>query len=190
MIQLRVATPQDAAACAAIYAPYVTGTVITFETELPKAADFADRIGKVGAQYPWLIAADGDTVFGYAYAGPHNPRPAYRWSVDVAIYLASTAHRRGIGRRLYQALLALLLRQGYYNAYGRITVPNDASIGLHEALGFERVGYLRRAGYKLGGWYDVGFWELLMRESAAEPGEPIAFADLPPAEVREMLEAS
>lgn len=184
---LRIATPADAAAFAAIYAPYVTDTAITFETESPDAREFAQRIERIGRQYPWLTAVDGDRVLGYAYACEHRTRRAYRWSVDVGIYLHASAHRHGIGRRLYQTLFALLIRQGYYNAYGGITVPNDASIGLHESLGFQCVGIYRRVGYKLGAWRDVGWWELLMRESASEPGEPVAFGDLPAAEVREIL---
>jgi phosphinothricin acetyltransferase len=177
------------AAFAGIYAHYVTGTAITFETEAPDAAEFARRVHTIGRQYPWLVAVDGDRVFGYAYACEHRTRRAYRWSVDVGIYLDAKAHRRGIGRRLYQALFALLVRQGYYNAYGGITVPNEASIGLHESLGFQRVGIYRRVGFKLGAWRDVGWWELMMRESMAEPGEPLAFVDLPPAEVEEILQA-
>lgn len=184
---LRIAATQDAAAFAAIYAPYVTDTAITFETEAPDEAEFAQRIGRIGRQYPWLAAADGDRVLGYAYACEHRTRRAYRWSVDVGIYLDAAAHRRGIGRRLYQTLFALLIRQGYYNAYGGITVPNVASIGLHESLGFQRVGIYRRVGYKLGAWRDVGWWELLMREPVAEPGEPVPFSELPTAEVQEIL---
>ncbi len=186
---LRVATMQDAQAFASIYAPYVTDTAITFETEVPDAAEFSQRVQKIGRQYPWLAAVDGEHVLGYAYACEHRTRRAYRWSVDVGIYLDARAHRRGIGRRLYETLFALLVRQGYYNAYAGITIPNDASIGLHEALGFRRVGIYRRVGHKLGAWRDVGWWELLMRESAAAPGEPIPFSELPAAEVQELLAA-
>ena len=188
-VHLRVAGPQDAQAFSTIYAPYVSDTAITFETEAPDASEFTRRVQTIGRQYPWLAAVDGDHVLGYAYACEHRSRRAYRWSVDVGIYLDANTHRRGIGRRLYQALFALLVRQGYYNAYGGITIPNEASIGLHESLGFQRVGIYRRVGFKLGAWRDVGWWELMMRESMAEPGEPVAFVDLPADEVREIVEA-
>jgi phosphinothricin acetyltransferase len=186
---LRIATTADAAAFASIYAPYVRDTAITFETEAPEAAEFAQRISRIGVQYPWLLAEQAGQVLGYAYACEHRTRRAYRWSVDVGIYLDAGMHRRGIGRRLYQALFALLIRQGYYNAYAGITVPNEASIGLHEALGFQKVGIYRRVGFKLGAWRDVGWWELLMRESAGAPGEPVPFSELPADEVKEVLVA-
>jgi phosphinothricin acetyltransferase len=190
-ISLRIATPADAAAIAAIYAPYVLDTAITFETEVPNVAEIERRVATIGRQYPWLSAIDeGGQVLGYAYACEHRTRRAYRWSVDVGIYLDARAHRRGIGHRLYEALFALLLWQGYYNAYAGITLPNQASIGLHEALGFERVGVYRRVGHKLGAWRDVGWWELLLRESASEPGEPLAFSELPTSEVDELLSAT
>ena len=187
---LRIATAADADSFAAIYAAYVHQTAFTFETEAPDAAEFARRLQTIARQYPWLAAVDRDGVIGYAYACEHRARRAYRWSVDVGIYLDATVHRRGVGRRLYQALFALLIRQGYYNAYAGITVPNAPSIGLHESLGFQRVGIYRRVGYKLGAWRDVGWWELLMRESAAEPGELVPFCELPIEEVQALIEAA
>jgi L-amino acid N-acyltransferase YncA len=189
MTSLRLAAPEDAAAIAAIYASYVSDTVITFETEVPNAAEFARRIETVTQHYPWLVAVDGDAVLGYAYACEHRTRRAYRWSVDVGIYLDAQAQRRGLGRRLYQALFALLVRQGYYNAYAGITLPNAASIGLHEAMGFERIGVYRSVGFKLGRWLDVGWWELRMRESAREPAEPLPLAQLPADEVAAIVAA-
>ncbi|MBV8062243.1 MAG: N-acetyltransferase, partial [Nevskia sp.] len=152
---IRLAGPADAAALAAVYAPYVRDTVISFEAEPPDAAEMARRLAAVAARLPWLVAEDGSGVLGYAYAGEHRNRAAYRWDVDAAVYLDSRAHRRGIGRALYRVLFALLRAQGYVNAYAGITLPNAASVGLHEALGFVPVGVYRAVGYKFGAWHDV-----------------------------------
>ena len=186
-ITIRPATVLDAAVFAVFFVSFVSFSVFSFETEAPDAAEFARRIEAIGHHFPWLVAANDDHIVGYAYACEHRTRRAYRWSVDAGIYLDAGSHRRGIGRRLYQALFTLLLRQGYYNAYAGITVPNAGSIGLHEALGFERVGIYRRVGFKLGAWRDVGWWELLLRESQAAPREPTPFRELPMDEVRAVL---
>ena len=145
-VRFRETTAGDAASIAAIYALYMRDTIISFETEPPAAAEMSRRIASVGERYPWLLAEQGGQVLGYAYAGEHRSRAAYRWDVDVAVYLAAAAHRRGIGRRLYQVLFDMLRLQGYINAYAGISLPNAASVGLHESLGFLAVGeamYLR-----------------------------------------------
>lgn len=172
---IRDADPQrDAAACAAIYAPYVEGTAISFEAEPPTAEEFAERIATVAERYPWLVAEDADgDVAGYAYASQHHPRAAYRWAVDVAVYVDGSRQRHGTGRRLYEALLERLRELGYRVACAGVTLPNDASVGLHEALGFEPVGVYRRIGWKGGAWHDVGWWQLeLLPADAGPPSEP------------------
>lgn len=174
--EYRVATAADASAIAAIYAPYVEHTTVSFETEAPAAAEIARRIERIGAQYPWLVARDRARSVGYAYACENRARLAYRWSVDVAIYVDSSVQRRGIGRGLYERLFALLRAQGYVNAFAGISLPNAASIGLHETLGFEPVGVYRKIGFKLGDWRDVGWWQLVLREPSSQPAEPQAFA--------------
>src|SRR5687768_4775135 len=155
MTTLRDATEHDAAAIAAIYAPYCTSTPISFEVEAPSADEMCSRIEKVLPLYPWLVCECDDGLAGYAYAGRHNERAAYRWSVNVAIYLSARHHRRGIGRALYSALFSLLVEQGFYTAFAGITLPNEASVGLHRAMGFENVGIYHAAGYKRGAWHDV-----------------------------------
>ncbi len=175
---LRLATPDDAAAAAAIYAPYVRDTVISFEAEPPDAAEFGRRIAAVTARYPWLVAVRGGAVAGYAYAAEHRSRAAYRWDVDVGIYLDATVHRRGIGRRLYLALFELLRAQGLVNAYAGITLPNAASVGLHESMGFAAAGHYPKTGYKSGAWHDVGWWGLVLREPASAPTEPLPFPEV------------
>lgn len=186
---IRLASAADATAIAAIYAEYVRDTVITFEIEpAPDAAEFGRRLAAVGQRWPWLVAEDAGRVLGYAYAGEHRSRAAYRWDVDAGIYLAPAAHRRGLGRRLYGALFALLRLQGYYNAYAGITLPNAASVGLHEAVGFVPVGIYREVGYKHGAWHDVGWWGLRLQPLPPHPGEPVPFPALDPMVVRRILQ--
>ena len=125
---------QDAAACAAIYAPSVTHGVASLEEVAPDAAELGRRIRAVTAGFPWLIAELDGAIAGYAYASQHHARASYRWSADVTVYVSGAHHRRGVGRALYQRLLELITQQGYYEACAGITLPNDASVGLHESL--------------------------------------------------------
>jgi phosphinothricin acetyltransferase len=175
---IRLAAAADAAAVAAIYAPYVRDTVISFETEPPDAAEMGRRIAAVGERYPWLVAADAAGLLGYVYAGEHRARAAYRWDADVAVYLDPRAQRRGIGGALYRQLFALLRAQGYVNAYAGIALPNVASVGLHEAMGFAPVGVYRGVGYKHGAWHDVGWWGLRLQPAPAQPAEPVPLPQL------------
>jgi phosphinothricin acetyltransferase len=171
---IRLASEQDAAGILAIYGALCASSPITFEEIAPSSAEIEQRIRKVTAQFPWLICERDGGVAGYVYASPHRERAAYRWSVDVAVYVAETQRRAGIGRALYTALFQMLRVQGYHRAYAGITVPNPASVGLHEALGFALVGIYRRVGYKSGEWRDVGWWDLAMQPDGATPGEPLS----------------
>jgi L-amino acid N-acyltransferase YncA len=173
---IRLATEHDAEEIAAIYAPNVTDTIISFESEPPTADEMRLRIEGTLERYPWLVCERRGRVLGYAYAGAHGFRAAYRWSVDVSVYVHEEAHRTGVGRALYTSLFAVLDLQGFYNAYAGATLPNPASVGLHESLGFRSVGVYRGVGYKLGAWHDVGWWHLPLRERVADPDPP---ADLP-----------
>jgi phosphinothricin acetyltransferase len=178
-VEYRVATLADAPAIAEIYAPYVRDTAITFEIDpAPDADEIASRMQRIGATYPWLVAAIDGEIVGYAYACENRTRAAYRWSVDAAVYLRASRHRRGIGRGLYERLLALLRAQGFVNAFAGITLPNAPSVGLHEAFGFRLIGVHRQVGWKLGAWRDVGWWQLAFATPSGEPAEPIAFRDL------------
>lgn len=166
---IRPAGLEDAAAIAGVYAPHVTGSVASFEEEPPSADEVARRMS---LGYPWLVADEGGVV-GYAYAGPHHPRPGYRWSATVSVYLAAAAQRRGLGRALYGELLPLLGSLGYVRAFAGITLPNPASVGLHEAVGFTPVGVYHSAGFKHGAWHDVSWWERPLQEPVpASPPEP------------------
>jgi L-amino acid N-acyltransferase YncA len=172
MANIRMATPADADEVAAIYAPYCDGSAVSFEQTAPTADQVAQRITAVVAQRPWLVLEDDRSVVGFAYAAPHNERWAYRWSVNTAIYIRGTHQRRGAGRALYATLFDVLRLLGYYRAVAGITLPNPASVGLHEAMGFERVGVYRDIGYKLGAWRDVGWYEAPLQPLPAVPSEP------------------
>lgn len=169
---LRLAGAADAEQISAIYAPIVRETVISFETEPPDAAELRRRIAATLQTHPWLVCERSGEVLGYACGSRHRDRSAYRWAVDVSAYVREDARRRGIARRLYRALLELLTLQGFHAAYAGITLPNRASVGLHEVLGFEPVGVYRRVGYKLGAWHDVGWWQHSLRPRGVEPAEP------------------
>jgi phosphinothricin acetyltransferase len=178
-VTIRLATAQDAAAIAAIYAPYVTGSAISFETEPPSVAEMAARIDAGGALYPWFVACDGDgKVLGHASAGAFRSRRAYRFSVETSVYLDPEACGRGIGERLYRHLLATLEAQGFTQAIGAITLPNPASVALHEKLGFRQSGVYQDVGFKLGQWRSVGLWQRPLAPLAAAPEEPRPFAAL------------
>jgi L-amino acid N-acyltransferase YncA len=164
----------DADACARIYAPYVIDSVVSFEEVAPDRNEVEARIRHVTAAYPWLVAERDGAVAGFAYASQHRERASYRWAADVTVYLDPIHHRRGIGRALYEALFALLRAQGFHVAVAGITLPNAASVGLHEALGFELVGIYRNIGYKAGAWRDVGWWQLQLLPAEGAPAEPSA----------------
>jgi phosphinothricin acetyltransferase len=178
MTLLRDATEHDATAIAAIYAPYCRETPISFEVEPPSTDEMRKRIETVLPQYPWLICQCDDGIAGYAYAGRHHERAAYRWSVNVAIYLSARHHRRGIGRALYSALFSMLVEQGYFTAFAGITLPNEASEGLHRSMGFENVGIYHAAGYKQGAWHDVIWLEKRLQPLRPDPTEPVPAAQL------------
>ena len=169
---IRLADERDAAAVQAIYAPYVRDTAISFETEPPPVEEIASRMRSVLAHAPWLVCEHEGRVVAYAYAGRFHPRAAYQWSVEVTVYADRAHHRRGAGRALYTALLDVLRLQGFCTAVGIIALPNPQSVGLHEALGFERVGVIPAVGFKHGRWHDVGWWRLALRPLAAAPAPP------------------
>jgi phosphinothricin acetyltransferase len=168
-VRVRDATPDDAARCAEIYAPYVLDTAVSFETEPPGAAEMAGRIAGAQRCHAWLVLEDDRRVLGYAYAGPFMSRPAYRWACTVSVYLEPGRRRTGGGRALYEALLERLAGRGLREAMAGIALPNEASVGLHRALGFTEAGTYRRVGWKLGRWHDVAW---LQRRLIDDDGPP------------------
>ena len=180
MIALRAATPDDAGAIAAIYAPHVLAGTVSFETDAPDARAMRARMAASAGLFPWIVATNGEPtggVLGYAYATRFSERDAYRWVVETSIYVADVAQRQGVGRLLYEALIDTLRAQGFAQAIGRIALPNNQSIALHESVGFRRAGVFRQIGYKHGQWIDVGYWQCSLAEPKSPPAEPRRFAD-------------
>ncbi len=155
--------------CVAIYAPHVEGSAVSFEERAPDAAEMAARIERYGASHAWLVAEREGRVVGYAYATAFNERPAYRWSASVSVYVAEGARGVGVGRTLYEALFERLRERGFRMACAGITLPNEASVGLHEGLGFERIGVNRSIGWKHGAWRDVGWFQLQLAPAGEGP---------------------
>ena len=167
---IRLATAADAAQVAAIYAPFCRGdSHVSFEVEPPTPDQMARRIASTLEHHPWLVCESGGEVLGYVYAGPHNERAAYRWSVTVAAYVGAGRRRSGVGRALYESLFAALRVQGYVNAYAGVVLPNPGSVALHRSVGFTPVGIYRGVGYKCGAWQDASWWELALRDRPDRP---------------------
>lgn len=173
---IRAAQVEDGAAVAAIYAPYVRDTAVSFEAEPPTATVIAERIDSTLPTHPWLVAERDGSVVGFTYAGKHSQRAAYRWTVDVTVYVSGTERRGGIGRQLYQALLGTLRMQGFRSAFSEIVLPNPGSVRLHETMGFKHLGIHKDIGHKLGRWHDIGYWRLGLADGSSPPEEPLQFA--------------
>lgn len=174
---IRLAETGDAAQIREIYASIVLETAISFEVEPPSDEEMERRVAATLESYPWLVCDRGDGVLGYAYATRLRSRAAYNWSVETSVYVREGARHEGVGRRLYRSLLALLTLQGYVNVYAGIALPNDASVALHEGIGFRRLGVYRSVGYKLGRWHDVGWWQRGLRKLTAPPAPPRTLAE-------------
>lgn len=171
--EIRMATRADAPGVAAIYAPIVSETAISFEYEPPTVKEMGRRIETTLRTHPWLVAVNGGVV-GYAYAARHRERAAYAWSVDASAYVAEEWQGRGVGRALYETLVNDLRGRGFVTAFAGITLPNEASVALHEGVGFEPIGVFSAVGYKLGRWHDVGWWRLALRDELPVDPEPPA----------------
>lgn len=176
---VRLAEPEtDAPAVANIYRPAVETSLASFEERAPTPAEMAERMRATLERTPWLVAERDGDVIGYAYAGPHHQRPGYRWSVNISVYVAPGQVRQGIGRRLYDELLDLLRRQGFVNVYAGITLPNAASVALHEGIGMRRIGLYEGVGFKHGAWHDVAWYHLRLVVPEEHPPEPIPLPEL------------
>lgn len=173
---IRLATPDDAPAIQAIYAPYVRDTTVSFELEPPDTAEIRRRMENVLAMYPWLVCEVDGVPAGYAYASRFHPRQAYQWTVETSVYIAGDFHRRGLARLLYTALFRVLRAQGLINALAGISLPNPASVAFHEALGFVHVRTMPKVGFKHGRWLDVGYWQLTLQPHPETPEAPLPIA--------------
>jgi L-amino acid N-acyltransferase YncA len=170
--RIRSAGFADAEAISQIYAPFVSDGATSFEVVAPDAAEIQKRIREITPKFPWLVFEEGGDVLGYAYASAHRTRYAYQWSTDVSVYIHESARNRRVGSALYTALFELLRRQGYFNAYAGITLPNPGSVRLHESMGFIPVGVYARVGFKFGQWHDVLWLQRRLSEKLTPPGEP------------------
>jgi len=177
---VRIADPaRDAGRVAEIYRPAVEATIASFEEAAPDADEMGRRIRTTLERTPWLVAEADGLVVGYAYADRHRERPGYRWSVNISVYVADGHGGRGIGRRLYDELLAILRRQRFVNVYAGIALPNPASVALHEAIGMRRTALYERVGFKFGAWHDVAWYALRLTDPDGSPPEPIPLPALP-----------
>lgn len=185
---IRQATAADSAAILDIYSPYILNTAISFEEEIPPVTEFAARIEKITAVYPYLVCIDGGEVVGYAYASRHGERAAYRYSVGVSVYIKPDFHGRGAAEALYGKLFAILERLGYKSAFAACVSDNAKSIRFHERFGFREAGVLPRAGFKLGKWHDLVWLYMPIGGQTGTPAPEMAIRDLPADEVQRLLE--
>lgn len=176
---IRLAREADAGQIQAIYAPIVRDTFISFETHIPSVEEMRERISHKLEQYPWLVVEHDGRLLGYAYAGRWRERAAYNWTVEVSVYVHPGAQRMRVGRAVYSALFDVLWLQGFVQATAGIALPNEASIRLHELMGFKGVGVFHHVGYKMGQWHDVNWMELQLRPPPpAEPAPPLALGQV------------
>jgi L-amino acid N-acyltransferase YncA len=176
--RVRLAAEGDASEILRIYDPIVRNTAISFELDPPSAEEMRERIRNVLSSHVWLVCENEQKITGYAYATKFRPREAYQWAAEVTVYVDAAWQRRGIGTALYVSLLEALRLQGFSTAIAVIALPNEASVKLHERLGFRAVGVFERVGYKLERWHDVGWWQRKLRQADAHPEAPRPIGEL------------
>ncbi|NLI92310.1 MAG: N-acetyltransferase [Peptococcaceae bacterium] len=187
MGNIRLAREEDAQEILNIYRPYIEDTAVSFETEVPTIVEIRRRIRCSLDNYCWLVWEEGGQIRGYAYASKHRERAAYRWAVDVSIYIDGHWHGKGVGKALYSSLFAILRLQGYFNLYACICLPHPKSVGIHEYFGFKKNAHFHQVGYKLGQWWDIGWWEMFLSDKSIVPGEPLSISKLDQNEVQRIL---
>ena len=187
-MKLRFAVLEDVPALLSVYEPYIS-TEITFEYVLPSREEFARRLSSISEIYPYLVAEEQGRILGYAYAHRIAERAAYGWGAELSIYLHPDASGKGLGRRLYCALMELLRFQGVRTVYGLVSSPNPASEGLHRSLGFRLMGVQQKAGYKNGRWVDLLWLEKPIASYNLEPNPVIPVGQLPEKTVQNIFNA-
>ncbi|HMG15225.1 MAG TPA: GNAT family N-acetyltransferase [Saprospiraceae bacterium] len=175
---IRPILPEDVPATLEIYKYYVENTSVTFDIEVPSLKEFLDKIEAIRHQFPWLLCLHDNKIIGYAHASKHRIKSAYKWSVESTVYVAQDFHRKGVASLLYESLFDSLRRQGFYNVYAGISLPNDSSEAFHKSIGFELVGTYIKIGYKQGEWHDVRWFQLALSEHNDDPKDPIFFNEL------------
>lgn len=189
-IRLRIASAADAGVLSEIYRPYVEGSSVTLEYDPPTAEEFAGRIADITGEFPYLICELDGKAVGYAYAHRYKQRFGYRFCAELSVYIDGSYRGRGLGRRLYGALIELMSLMGYLNLYGVVTDPNPASFALHREFGFYETGREHSAGVKFGEWHDVVIFEKLIgnHDRLGERDCPLRFDRIPPETVRDILD--
>ncbi|KAL0481794.1 phosphinothricin N-acetyltransferase [Acrasis kona] len=176
MQTIRLAELSDVPDILNIYKPFVTDSIVSFEYDVPSLQEMTDRINQIIniKKYPFIVLEKDEKVVAYAYASTYKERIAYQWNVEVSVYVSPECQKQGVGRKLYSILLNMIRELGYYNAIAVIALPHDASVGLHESFGFSCILVTKNAGYKLGAWRDVGWWQLPLRsiENDQQPTAP------------------
>ncbi|MBK26836.1 MAG: GNAT family N-acetyltransferase [Halobacteriovorax sp.] len=160
-----------------IYTPFILDSITTFETEVPSLEEFEKRVLETNKKFPWLVAVENDVVLGYAYGSEHRSRCSYQWSCESSVYLAPEARRKGLGKKLYLELFKILKSQGFIQVLAGAALPNEASVGLHKAMGFTEVGTYKKIGYKKGRWIDT-YWMQLELNAPEGPVEIIPYSKL------------
>ena len=176
--KFRFATEKDAEAILKIYAPYIEKTAITFEYEVPSLSEFSERIAKIREKYPWIVYEEDGEILGYAYGGPEYTRAAYQWTVETSVYISENARGKAIGIALYEKILDILKKQNFCVCYVLINDDNEASVKLHEKLGFKQNGYRKNCGYKFEKWHSVVFFEKQLNEFSVPPKPVIPINEL------------
>lgn len=185
---IRLVSEDDCASMLDIYAPYITGTFITFECQVPTVQEFAKRVRSISEIYPWIVCQIDGCLAGYAYASRHHERVAYQWSVNLSVYIKNEYQRKGLARALYTTLFDLLRHLGYFRGLACITHPNSKSEGFHRDFGFKQVGLYHNVGYKLGRWHDVAWFEMAIKEPSQDPPDPLPVKSAGKAAVNAILQ--
>lgn len=187
-MNIRLATQADASSILDIYAPYVKETAVTFDVTVPTRFDFIRRMEEIRERFPYLVAEQDERITGYAYAHSERDRAAYQWNAELSIYIHKDFQGHGLGSRIYSTLIDLLGILGYRNLYAAITLPNEASLFMHQRLGFRELAVHKNAGYKLGKWHDVAWLDKKLGPYTAEPTPPLPMSELAPEKLRSVLE--
>ena len=180
MVEVRLASKEDAAEILEIYAPYILNTTVSFETQLPSIEQFQQRIENCLKTYPWIVAVLNGRVAGYAYASKHREREAYQWTCECSVYMHNDFRGKAIAKLLYELLFQILKQQQFRNVYAGITMPNDASIRFHEKCGFEKFAYYENIGFKFSSWHSVGWWKLQINDYDQQLPPPLKLSQLKP----------
>lgn len=178
MTEVRLATTNDAKKILDIYSPCILYSSISFETEVPSVEEMKKRIETCLQKFPWIVCVIDGKIAGYVYASKHREREAYQWSCECTVYMHDDFKGKGTGKELYELLFQILKLQGFRNVYAGITLPNEASVSLHEKCGFKYFAIYQNIGYKFGKWHTVGWWKLQINNYDLQPSPPLKLSEL------------